>query len=442
MDKIKKVTLVFILIFLLAGVKVLATSGTVNAPSGLVLRETASKTSKPITTVNDKETVEIIETLDQWYKVKYKGYEGYLFSQYVNVEKTEEPVKEEKPAEEETPKEEPAETTETEQTATPESEYPKTVEMLSNAKVYLTPSVTASIIYNVEAKKEVTITKSLNSWFHITVDNNSGWVRKSFVEAKIEQPVEKTETESTQEQEEKEPEKEPQKTEEFKSKKGYIDVNSSVNVRKSASTSSDILTTLTTNTEVTVVGEEGDWYKITYRDYTGYISKSFVSDKQVATSRGNFSREQNSTSTAPEENTTQDDLPETTVPATSSEGGGNIAEFAKKYLGSSYAYGGTTPSGFDCSGFVYFVYNSCGYQLSRSCSVQATSGVGVSKSELAEGDMVFFNNTSDGSIGHVGIYIGDGRFIHAANPSKGVKTDTLNSGYYNTYFYSARRLAN
>ena len=112
-------------------------------------------------------------------------------------------------------------------------------------------------------------------------------------------------------------------------------------------------------------------------------------------------------------------------------------------MGYPYVYGGTTPSGgFDCSGFVYYVFNSCGYSISRSCTVQEQSGTAVSRSELQPGDILFFNNTSNGAIGHTGIYIGNGTFIHAANPRRGVVTDTINSGYYNTYYYSARRVAN
>ena len=96
--------------------------------------------------------------------------------------------------------------------------------------------------------------------------------------------------------------------------------------------------------------------------------------------------------------------------------------------------------GFDCSGFVYYVYNSVGYSLARTCSSQAKSGVSVAKADLQPGDLVFFNNTSDGSIGHVGIYVGSGNFIHAANTTRGVVIDTINSGYYYTYYYSARRI--
>ena len=119
---------------------------------------------------------------------------------------------------------------------------------------------------------------------------------------------------------------------------------------------------------------------------------------------------------------------------------GPYFQYAKKYVGYNYASGGTTPSnGFDCSGFVYYVYNACGYSLSRLCSIQAKTGTEVSKSNLIPGDLVFFNNGSNGSIGHVAIYVGNGIIVHAANTRRGVTTDTINSGYYNTYYYTARR---
>ena len=98
--------------------------------------------------------------------------------------------------------------------------------------------------------------------------------------------------------------------------------------------------------------------------------------------------------------------------------------------------------GFDCTGFTYYVYNACGYKLNRSCSVQEKTGIEVSKENLQPGDLLLFNNGSNGSIGHVGIYMGDGRFIHAVNTRRGVDTDTIYSGYYYTYYYSARRIIN
>ena len=444
---IKKIIVLFILICLLTGVKCFATTGNVNAPNGLVLRESASKDADPITTISNNETVEIIETEEEWYKVKFENFEGYLYKQYVEVNENEvvENTNVEEPIVENTNVEEPiVENTDNEnvtnitENTTNQEVYPKQATTKINGKVYIMPSLASTVINNIEEQKEITITKSINSWLYVQSDDISGWIRKSIVE--ISDITEEIAEEQEEQEDEKqlEQETEPKKEETYESKKGYVNVSSSANIREEANTSSLVVTTLTNNTEVTIIGEEGEWYKITYGNYTGYISKNLVSDTQsTTTSRGNIDR--NSTNSEETNNTSTQSAP---VTDETLAGGEKIAAFARQYVGNaSYVYGGTTPNGFDCSGFVYYVFNSCGYSLSRSCGVQASSGVAVTKDELLPGDILFFNNTSDGSIGHVGIYVGGGTMVHAANTRRGVTTDTINSGYYNTYYYSARRIA-
>ena len=410
MKKIKKFSIIFILVIAMLAVNSVATTGTVNAPNGLILREEASKSGGIITTVSDKSQVEIIEKSGEWYKVKYGSYEGYLFAEYVTVK---EEVQEEQ-KQEAVSTEEPSEELEEQETTKPEE--PQTVEqkqvqIQSNVKVYILPSVTASVINNIEPGKTITINKELNDWLNITIENKSGWVRKSLVEnattATTQEEIQKVETT-------------------VETKKGYVDADSSVNVRAEASTTSNIVTTLLANTEVTIVGEEGDFYKIEYKDYKGYIAKRLITEKsEQVTNRGGEARQIDTEASSIEE---------------SSEGN-RIANYAKKYIGYNYVSGGSTPSnGFDCSGFVYYIYNSCGYSLSRLCSIQAESGIKIEREDLKEGDLIFFNNGSNGSIGHVAIYVGNGTIVHASNTRRGVTTDTINSGYYNTYYYTARRV--
>lgn len=436
MAKKRKIIIFFSLIFVLTGIKSFATTGTVSAPSGLVLRETASKSSNPITTVNDKETVEIVETLDEWYKVKYNESEGFLYKQYVNVEeeKNEEveiEKKNEKTENEEIAVEENTETTQ-ELTTTENNIFPKEATITQTAKVYVMPSITSTVMNNIETGTNITITKGVNSWLYVSFENGSGWIRKSFISSEtVENPVEEAqENEEEPKEQENTKQEEPKVSEQqYESKKGYINVSTSANLRETASTSAKIITTLTTNTGITIIGEEGDWYKITYENYTGYISKSLVSDTPVTTSRGNIDRTQNT-----------EKVEESVTPSYS--GDGNIASTAQQYIGYSYVYGGSTPDGFDCSGFTQYICGLCGYSINRTASSQFYNGEEVSRDNLQAGDLIFFNNTSDGSIGHVGIYIGGGTIVHAANSRRGVTTDTINSGYYNTYYYGARRLSN
>ncbi|MDR0889888.1 MAG: C40 family peptidase [Oscillospiraceae bacterium] len=119
-----------------------------------------------------------------------------------------------------------------------------------------------------------------------------------------------------------------------------------------------------------------------------------------------------------------------------------IVEYAMTFEGYDYVYGGKSPStGFDCSGFVYYIYTYFGYSMYRTATDQLKNGVSVSKGELLPGDLVFFTDYVGGSsIGHVGIYIGDGNFIHAANPSKGVIITALDSPWYADRYYGARRI--
>ncbi len=118
----------------------------------------------------------------------------------------------------------------------------------------------------------------------------------------------------------------------------------------------------------------------------------------------------------------------------------NIVNTAKKYLGSRYVYGGTSPSGFDCTGFTQYVYKQMGISIPRTTTSQAYIGKSLSKSQLQAGDLIIFNNTYRAGPSHAGIYIGNGQFIHAANPSKGVRTDSINSNYYSSKFASGRRI--
>ena len=118
----------------------------------------------------------------------------------------------------------------------------------------------------------------------------------------------------------------------------------------------------------------------------------------------------------------------------------DIIETAKDYLGYSYVSGGSSPeTGFDCSGFTKYIYGLYGINLNRVAADQADNGTPISKEELQPGDLVLFSYYGSDSIGHSGIYIGDGNFIHAANSNRGVVIDTLESGYYLDNYVTARR---
>lgn len=130
--------------------------------------------------------------------------------------------------------------------------------------------------------------------------------------------------------------------------------------------------------------------------------------------------------------------PSKTTSSSRGESSEDILATAKRYLGVPYVYGGTTPSGFDCSGFVQYIFNIHGILLPRTASEQATVGIPVNLADASMGDLIFFCMHSSKHINHVGIYIGNGSFIHASS-KKGITIDSLD-GYYNNMLVAIRRV--
>ncbi len=191
-----------------------------------------------------------------------------------------------------------------------------------------------------------------------------------------------------------------------------IVVGDTVNVRTGPGTEYDIESQVWYGVTLDVFAREGNWFKIgTGNGNTAYISADYVSVRpEDVAARGN------------------------------SSAGNRVVQMAKRYLGTPYVYGGSSPSGFDCSGFTSYVYRQLGYSINRTAHAQLSNGVAVSKSELQPGDLVMFKRAGSSTVHHVGIYAGDGMMIHSPQTGDVVKYTSINTGYYNNCYYAARRI--
>lgn len=120
--------------------------------------------------------------------------------------------------------------------------------------------------------------------------------------------------------------------------------------------------------------------------------------------------------------------------------GTQVVNYAYKFLGKPYVYGAAGPNAFDCSGLTQYVFSKLGVNLSRTTYTQVGEGTKVNRSDLKQGDLVFFN--TQGSTSHVGIYVGNGQFIHAPRTGKPVMISSLSDGYYSQKYSTARRIIN
>ena len=204
----------------------------------------------------------------------------------------------------------------------------------------------------------------------------------------------------------------------------------SIYMRKGAGTNYEVVDSLILNSSVIVTGEINDWYQVKVSGKTGYIAKRLLSSKKT----------EESTTRSSEERTNNQEQTTTNNVVTSK--GEEVVNYAKQYLKCKYVYGASGPSTFDCSGFTMYVFKHFGISLSHSATAQSKKGTYVAKENLQPGDLVFFKDyqTMDG-IGHCGIYVGDGNFIHASSGTGYcVKLSTLLTGSYNTRYSTARRI--
>ena len=256
---------------------------------------------------------------------------------------------------------------------------------------------------------------------------------------------------------------------------GTVTSDTGLNLRSEASIDAAVLATLDYGTQVDVLStsDDGTWHKVTYNGMTGYMSGDYlqVTEEQLygqvmdgplnirsgpGTEHGTVGSLSTGAVVEIEElvggyggwykieqgYVSSDYVAQVDASVAASSGkGSQIAQYALQYVGCPYVYGGSSPSGFDCSGFTTYVMKHFGYAINRTAPSQMDNGTSVSKSELQPGDLVFFNNgNSSKRATHVGIYTGNGQFVHASTSTTGVIISDLNSSYYSSTYVGARRL--
>ena len=275
----------------------IAKSGIVyNVETGLLIRDNPSKDAKTLDSLLNGASVEVLGEEGNYYKVKYQDITGYVTKSYLKVDgevpKTEEKKTEEKKEEEKQPETKTEEkkeekqpenkventTTETNTTNTTTTETKTTssfkAKLLAKANVYVLPLVNTSKLGEIDKDKEVTVISKTGNWCYIQTDTISGWIFTSRVE-KVDTPVENKEEKKT---EEKKEEKKEEKT--SSNKKMYVAFEY-CNVRESATTDSAKVTSANHNTEVEILGKEGEWYKVNVNGKTGYIREDQLAESQT-----------------------------------------------------------------------------------------------------------------------------------------------------------------
>ncbi len=261
------------------------------------------------------------------------------------------------------------------------------------------PSTKYSSYGTLSQGTKVTYLGSSGNWAKIRYNSKTGYVHKNYISSSTSSSAASTSRYTR-----------------------YVAANGGLNLRKGPSSKYSVIKNLAKGSKVTVMSTSNGWSKVKHGGTTGYVSSSYLSSKKVSSaSAGKVS----------------------TSGASTSVSSNKVINYAKTLLGKPYVWGAQGPNSFDCSGFTHYVFkNAAGKILPRNSSAQSTFGTYVSKSNLRAGDLIFFDTVgpNNRAVTHCGIYIGSGKFIHAASGQGRVVINDLNSSYYVNAYVNARRV--
>lgn len=225
---------------------------------------------------------------------------------------------------------------------------------------------------------------------------------------------------------------------------GYGVINAAkVNMRKGPSTSNTSIGLSSKGDKAYIIGINKQWYKVIWNKTICYVRSDLLSLTEVPYENRASEKEplffRLGKSTGVKVTVANFLASDNYIAEQPSVTGSDLVATAKTCLGVPYVWGGESMSGFDCSGLVQYVYQQNGISIPRTCTTQYKVGVYVNQADLQPGDLVFFQNTYTTGISHVGIYIGNGEFIHASS-SNGVMISKLSNSYWTAHYYGARRI--
>ena len=257
--------------------------------------------------------------------------------------------------------------------------------------LYLRQSPGGAVITTLSKGTTVAVLNNSSSWYKVSVNGKEGYVSGEYL----------TGTTAT----------------DVALGTGTVKCSSSVNFRSAPNTSSTSYGELKNGTAITVLSTSNGWSKVSYAGTTGYISADYL----VTASSGTAITPSN-----------------TAASVSISAKRQSVLNYAAQFLGVPYVYGGSTPSGFDCSGLTSYVFKNTVGSIPRVAQAQYDATTRVSRDDLLPGDLVFFGSSTS-SISHVGIYVGSNQFIHAPSTGDVVKYSSL-TGSYATRYQGAGRV--
>ena len=389
-----------------------STTGTVTG-DGVNVRRAPSTDARIIIQVSKGHRVTITGTRDGFYHVYFPGVsDGWISTQFVTTSST-----------------------------TP-SLLGESMGVVtgSNVNIRSQPSTSGAVLGRATTGKKFKVTGSHDGWHKIVYNNRAAYISGDFFQingsaspataSASPQPAAARAT----------PVVVAAQTPPTEGSTGII-TGTTVNIRSQPSTNGTVLGRAAIGDTFNILGLQDGWYKVSYNDAEAYIISEFLSVGSALQSPPIVPPPPPAHATGAEE-------PQETVNATETDETANplaqaIIEYGKQFIGTPYVFGGTNlESGVDCSGFVYSVMKDHGVLLNRSSRTMVNNGVTVKRSQLQPGDLVFFATDGTGRISHVGIYIGDKRFIHSSSSRRnwGVTINSLDEPTYNRQFVTANRV--